>query len=344
MPSALAGKAAPRPLGFEYAQRWCNFVLFRPKNLPDDVQVETTLLRPEAPPGRQSQAKKGESRPEWSASNRSSYRVTLRRGADMVRIKQFLYDWAPPACDHPSLWGCRATAFPLGQSICWTGTDYRSRRAACVAMDRTTIELAVCEGSFSDTELRNILNQLEPAMPAAREDIIRTPLVELAYQRRHRERTIEVPTGYHRHRRRECWSSEACRSNEIPQFVLNAVHPRLRIPPYRLNGAFVFWEGPRLCEADFVYEDPRIRGRSLRLLVVANDCACYPPTHEKQVCTFRIESVNGHEVHYAYLDERYGPHEAVFQVDNFVWFLLAKPAPTTDTDWFRRVLARTVPQ
>ncbi len=154
--------AGVRRLGWEEAQAWCNFVLMCPTVLPDDLELARAEIRPEAPPGRLSHANQT-SRPDWTQSNRAVHRTEFIGHHRRLRIKQFLYDYAPPAFDHPCLWESEnIRPFPVGNLLGWLGTDFRQRQAATVSFDRTTVELSVTEGAFKDMELQSICRGLGP--------------------------------------------------------------------------------------------------------------------------------------------------------------------------------------
>ena len=94
--SARAADAGIQALDWEQAQPWCNFVLLRPSALPAGLALVKQELRPEAPPP------EGVSPSELAASGtRSSYRGEYEGAGRWLRLKQFLYDWAPPAFAGP---------------------------------------------------------------------------------------------------------------------------------------------------------------------------------------------------------------------------------------------------
>src|SRR5262245_31177450 len=199
-PSVDSPEAAIRAASWEEAQPWCNFVLLAPSVLPPGTTLEAMTLRPEAPPGRVEGAAP-DGRPDWSSANRSCFRFEIAGAGRRLRVKEFLYDWAPAAFDHPSLWKSRNRGFPVGAHIGWIGLDFRKRPGASLHVERTMTELSVVEGAFSDEELQVICRGLAPAVPRARELIARTSLADLSYAARHVERIIEVPVGYFRHHR-----------------------------------------------------------------------------------------------------------------------------------------------
>jgi hypothetical protein len=73
----------PKPLkelGWEEAQSYCNFILFKPQDeFLKKFKVIETSLRTE------------------SSTDFASHRYVLQSSNVLLSIKQFLYDWAPPA-------------------------------------------------------------------------------------------------------------------------------------------------------------------------------------------------------------------------------------------------------
>lgn len=314
-------------LGWEEAQAAVNFVLFRPDPLPEGLLVEAASVRPEAPP-----------RPDlnlgWTIGNRSAHRCELAGEGSRIRVKQFLYDWAPPAWDHPSLTGA-AVPFVVGGHVGWLGRDFRGSSAATVTLDRTTIELSVRDGECPEELLVALCQTLRPVSADARAAILRTPFGKLAYRSRHEDRTPSVPVGYWRHRRG-------------PPDMPVRIHERVPLgvpggnlaPPARLGFLLdtvqVFGGPPGPLEVEYLYADAADPGRTIRLLVSragAESPVRFPPTLEGQPC-----GVRQGDVHHAYGDARYGPHEAVWQADGLNVMLLTKPAPWTDRFWFDRLL------
>jgi hypothetical protein len=345
-PSVESEQAKVRRTDWDEAQSWCNFVLMRPAVFPDDLALERKEIRAEAPPGRAANVDKS-SRPDWTQSNRAVHRCELIGRERRLRIKQFLYDYAPPAFDHPCLWeSSNIRAFPVGDYLGWLGTDFRKLPAATVSFDRTTIELSVIAGTFSDQELEAICRGLSPAVPKVHDQILRTSFADLCYQSRYREPPIAVPVGYWAHKRAESHKITVLRAQDVP-----ADDPCFRVSPpkdygYLLNTAFVFDNQGRLQEVDLVFEHAKDSGRYMRLLISPSDAAKglpYPPVREqRQPCSSRVLRVKDHDVHHAYLDERYGQHEAVWQKDGLNIMLIVKPATWTNMAWFDNLLERMI--
>ena len=339
--------AGVRSIGWKEAQAWCNFVLLRPTVLTDDIELESAKIRPEAPPGRPAHANQS-SRPDWTQSNRAAHRAEFTGHQRRLRIKQFLYDYAPPAFDHPCLWeSVNIRPFAVGNFLGWLGTDFRKLQAATVSFDRTTVELSVTEGAFKDEELQAICRGLAPAVPEVRERILSTPFADLCYQSRHREPPIAVRVGYWAHKRLpESLPLSVLRDEQIPNVASN-----FNVSPpgeygYRLNSAFIFGDAQKQQEIDYLFEHVEDAGRYMRVLVSPSDMeggVPYPPVREtRQACTSRVLTIRRQEVYHAYHDERYGQHEAVWQKDGFNIVLIVKPTISTDVTWFGRLLEAMV--
>jgi len=263
-----------------------------------------------------------------------------------VRIKQFLYDWAPPAWDHPALCGADTRPFVVGGHVGWVGRDFRGFEAATVTLDRTTVELSVREGSGAEALLVALCHVLRPVSEEARERILHTPFGELAYRSRHKDRTMEVPVGFWRHRRGPSDVPVRTYTAENAPPSLPGMHlaPPARLG-YRLDTVLVFGDPAAPQEVEYLYADVADPGRTIRLLVSPSGATHglpWPPAPEGEPCAMEHLDVEGREVHYAYADPHYGPHEAAWHAGGLNVMLLVKPAPWTDRFWFQRVLSEMV--
>jgi hypothetical protein len=257
-------------------------------------------------------------------------------------MKQFLYDWAPPAFDHPCLWRCKAEPFLVGKNIGWLGTDFKKARAASVSIDRTMVELSVMEGSFTDDELRTICRSLVPVDKNARKQIIATPLAELCYQHRHSERTHSLPCGLFAHRRESTSRLSLARGDAAPESLPGrTIRPSAEFG-YRVDSVFWFSEQTeRTREAEFVYELGDPAGSYVRVLVSpkSSNAIAFPPRIDEQPCSHHIVEIADQPVHTAFVTEPFGPHEAVWQQDDLTVMLLTKPRADSDIKWFHRLVA-----
>jgi hypothetical protein len=338
-------QAEIRSMAWEEAQDWCNFVLMKPTLLPDGVSLETAEMRPESPPGRREGAKES-GLPDWTLSNRAAHRSVLAGKDRRVRIKQFLYDWAPVAFDCPGLWLSPVVRhFFVGADVGWLGTDFRKLAGASVCLDRTTIELSVLNGSFSDDELQQICKGLRPVRPDARDRILHTPLATLCYQSRHSELPIAVPVGF--------WAHERKPQRPLTHVFLAATAPpdlpgSDTTPPsnsgYELDSVFAYGDLAHPEEADFVYYRSDRPNLSLRVLASRESGAPagigYPPALDRQPCHSETLSIAGKTVYYAFSNDAVGPHEVVYQARGLNVMLLVKPAPYTSRSWFLGLLNR----
>jgi hypothetical protein len=344
--SIESSEAEIRGMSWEEAQEWCNFILMKPTLLPEGMSLETAEMRPESPPGRRDGPKDG--RPSWTLSNRACHRCVLAGKERRVRIKQYLYDWAPPAFDCPCLWLSPAVRhFLVGSDVGWLGTDFRGLPGASVSLDRTMIELSVLSGSFSDDELQQICKGLRPVNPEARNQILHTPLAALCYQSRQREATIAVPVGFWAHQRK-------------PESLVTHVFPGAAAPPdlpgadiaapsdygYELDTVFTYGDVAHPDEADFVYyqsDRPNLYVRVLASLENAKQAGIgYPPVLDRQPCRSETISIAGKTVYYAFSNEDVGPHEVVYQAHGLTVMLLTKPAQYTNRSWFLGLLGRVL--
>lgn len=310
-------------------QRECNFVVFRPTHLPGGLHVDAVSLRPESPP---TVEPTGEHL-VWKGSNRSSVRVELSDHTRRLRMKQFLYDWAPPAFDHPSLWPSENRSFPVGSRLGWVGTDYAGRPAASFHVDRTMIEFAVLEGVVDDAEWCELCTGLHPLDPGAREEILATPFALLAYQSRHLVPCTSVPVSYWDYRRS---SAEVV----LPASAAPPGLPGEHICPrpargLRLDSIYIYGTESTFDEIDYMWcrdDDP---GDWLHVLVSPHGSPRgfpFPPRPGRQPCKHAMLEVAGHEVAYAWL-EALGPHQFAFRAGGLVVVVLFTPRAWTTKDW-----------
>ncbi len=123
-------------------------MVFRPEWLPPDCSISQVTLRPEQPPGRPGgiDARQIGQTP-WSEGNPCSVRAVVTGAQRRLRLKQFLYAWAPPAASTSALWKSpQLTPVMCQDAIAWLGTDYMGRAGACVQRMRTEIEVSEEDG------------------------------------------------------------------------------------------------------------------------------------------------------------------------------------------------------
>lgn len=326
-------------MGWREAQDWCNFVLLRPGWLPFGAEIESARIRPEAPPGRTGADDR--ERSPWTASNRSSHRCVIAAPGGRVRMKQFLYDWAPPAFDHPALWKSEVEPFAVESRIGWLGIDYRGQMAASLHARRTMVELSIERGSVPARDLVAICRGLQPVSDAAAARIGATSLAALSYAYRHEDSAVSVPVGYFRHHRSpRSLRLRACLPGDTPRELPGRATVGRLATRCPLDSLFLVEEAGAAVEADWVFRDPADPDTTLRLLVTRDGkhAIPFPPEAEPQPCRKATLTVGGTSVHHAWADERYGPHEAVWAQEGVVRMLLARPRTGASTEWFRRLL------
>jgi hypothetical protein len=188
-------------LTLQEAQGSTNFVVMQPAWLPPDCVLGPTSLRDEQPPGRpEGSDRAAMAQTPWSSGNPCSIRTLVRGAGRALRIKQFLYDWAPPAASVAPLWDSpELHPFACGGAVGWDGTDYRAAHGACIERERTQIEVSCLEGEFGRDELSRLLCSLQVAAPERAAVVQRTPFHRLNYWVRYRLAPVRVPYGLFRY-------------------------------------------------------------------------------------------------------------------------------------------------
>lgn len=321
-------------LDWEQAQPWCNFILMRPVKLPIGIHVIKKQLRTESTGG-----------------NRSTYHCIIGNETKKASIKQFLYDWAPPAYDHPNLWrnteisSIEDTPIPqphlLDNNVVWIGLNYRRQPAASANILRTSVEITVIEGNFSHEELLEICQNLQPVDTVLMQQILSTSFAELSYAYRHSSFASPVPLSYWHYNRQEDMSVHAYSWNSVPEHI---VKEHLCLPesvPYAPNSVFTFGDPQNPTEIEYYYEHIDHPGSYIRLLTTTTKSKYsipFPPQIGDQSCNSYTVEVKGHTVYYSFLTEQFGPHEAIWQQGENTILLLAKPAPWTNRKWMANLL------
>lgn len=291
------------------AQDWCSFVVFAPRGLPAGAEIIQSTLRREAPPGRVGESTAG--RTPWSENNPSAFRVEISYGDRKLRLKQFLYDWAFPALDHPALWESATYAVPLDdRHVVWLGVDYMSRRGASARIARTTIELSIIDGEFSDDEIVALYRSLRPVDDAAAEAIADTPFAVLSYWARQPDAAaVSVPLGlwkvHQSSAARLHWRPASASAAAVAEFQLPSTLGGLTLD----STAADMGDNPVAVEVVYA-ADPR-RNRELRLHQYRADQPARHLELEAHPGSDEQLPLAGRRVHLAWVDERYGPFDAV---------------------------------
>ncbi|WP_415378946.1 hypothetical protein [Halosimplex sp. TS25] len=344
----------PRETTFTDAQAGANFVVFEPGWLPDDCAVVETTFRPEQPPGRPEGVDAEElGQTPWSDGNPCALRAVVEGEGRRLRIKEFLYDWAPPAASIAPLWGTEdPTPVDAGDAVGFLGTDYKDNRGACVQRARTQIEVSVLAGEFTDEELESLLDGLEPATdPASRDSgataVRQVPFHRLSYWARYRFESVGVPHGL--------WDHGIARPYHecVPcsPAALGDAEPQLLVPgesdgserdvggEFALDSVVAF---PGADAVEAVYRHEATGSDHLWITAAAPDSALapeLPPEPADQPAAVR-ESVALRDttVHYAALTEDRGAWEAVWTENGVTYVVVAGASRALDGEGFRRLV------
>lgn len=307
---ASAAELDPVPPAMEpaQAQRWCDFVVWRPTSLPAGCDSVVGTLRREAPPGRTGDTA---GRTPWSDANPSAYRTEISGGGRRLRLKQFLYDWDFPAADHPCLWGGPTRPVEIGDGrVVWLGIDYLRNRAASARMARTTVELSALEGEFGEDEIVALFAALRPAAPEAVPAVLATPFSELSYWARHPVDMVSVPTGvFVCHRRgRGAWVAP----DDLAAFLAGQGVPA-SVGGFRADSAATFGDGSGRRELEVVYASAS--GGELRLVAqrTGGGRLEFPPRREKHPAKAEVASLGSRPVHLGYVSAEFGACDAWWQ-------------------------------
>lgn len=327
VPEAAQLEDHPPVMPLEQAQEWCNFTVLSPTRLPDGCDTVVSTIRKEAPPGRRDGVTDG--RTPWTAINPVAVRTEISGPGRGLRIKQFLYDWAFPALDHPCLWENPTTAHPLPDgAVVWHGIDYMGRTGASARLHRTLIETSVLSGEFSRDDIDELYRGLVPASPEAQRRIEATGFAALRYWARHPDAEAPaVPTGM--------WRLSRAKEHGAGDWTGDTAGPRAEhglpaaLAGYEAEAAAVYATPSGQREIDVVYTVRPRRDRELRLTVQRHGRGrlTVPPQPSTHPAQRAVVTIAGTQVHLAWIDEDHGPFDAVWH------------DPRTGTD--RRLLSST---
>lgn len=301
--------AEPPALSGADAQTWCNFVLLLPGQLPPGTRLERSSVRREAPPGRLGDATVG--RTPWSENNPSAYRFEVSDGHRTLRVKEFLYDWAFPALDHPALWGSHTRALAIDDShVLWYGIDYQGHRGASARIARTMVELSVLKGTFTDEEIRDLYRSLRPVDDHAARAIANTPFARLSYwARRPDAPVIAVPLGLWNIHQPETARLRWSTARDADAFRIEHGLPTV-LGGLQLDSVATD-DGTAPVATEAVYAGGQGRNHELRLQLYRRGTE--PRSIERDQHPGHDEPllVDGRRVHLAWIDDRYGPFDAI---------------------------------
>lgn len=344
----LADRREVQPLvktTFAAAQETVNFVVFRPEWLPVDCILTEVTLRPEQAPGRPGGMQAQEiGQTPWTEANPGSVRAVFRGKQRCLRLKQFLYDWAPPAASTAPLWNSpHLTPVPGQNAIAWLGTDYLQRPGGCIQLMRTQIEISVMEGEFSEDELGRLLVQLTPAAWESSRAVRGAAFHRLNYWVRYQLRGVQVPYGlwgYHHPRHYD--QSQAVSLDEL------VAKPPLRLllpvdSPYVFDSAVIIaGEQPFHHEIELIYRHQENMSDHLWMTAIDQNSELtlpIPPEPETHRAAVRqAQGLRNTTVWYAALSEQYGAWEAFWEEEKIRYAVWAGTTPFQDGDQFKTLV------
>lgn len=315
------------------AQPWCNFVLFEPTHIPDQFTLAKQQLRKE------------------SQDYPSSFRVVLEHSESrqQLSIKQFLYDWAPPAYDYPSLWlntakfSATAILAPapvlIGERVLWVGKNYRGQNAATIDLARTRIEITFGNFNVEQETLIKIIEGLKPCNEVLQKQILQTPFAMLSYYYRYQKKASNVPLSFWRHLRNATCQAVALvpkqkiNHDDLPSDLENI----LKVKGYNLNSIFeIRTSEQEVSEKEYLFEHEKVSGVFIHVLATANHSAhpiAFPPQIGDQVCVHKKFPHKGKDIYLATVDEKYGNVELVFKDEKRIYLMIIRAAAWVTKAW-----------
>ncbi|MCP5089016.1 MAG: hypothetical protein GY952_19730 [Rhodobacteraceae bacterium] len=340
-----AEKDTPRILAAtpEMAQALVNFTILRPRFVPADVRMTESSVRLESPPDETDTVERGQRPPDWTSANTCSYLSRFEGDGRSFRLKQFFYDWAPPACDHPPLWNSKVRAVPsVPPFVCWIGTDFLDRAGATSRINRTSVEMSVTNGSFTDEEIACIFSGLDTACPQYARMLDDVCSAQLNYWSRHDLPIVDVPYGLFQIRRSD--HAERCKwlpgAVHLSGFAQPRIHEKFG---FVLDSTGIFGnENTR--ELELVFAAPPAKGREVRMIIQRSDRGriAWPPKPSTHPAAGEAVEIDGNEVHLRFIDVGVGPFAAVFKAAGMRVMVLTSSAYGQDRAWFHDLLSTLI--
>ncbi len=320
------------------AQPWCNFIVFTMGSLPKGFFIVKQQLRKE------------------SQKSQSSFRIVLENEkSKQIAIKQFLYDWAPPAYDYPCLW-LNTGAFSatnvlaprginVGNRLLWIGKNYRGQNAATIDCERTRIEVTFDNIDLLDEDLIIMIQDLRSCDEKIKKQILSTPFSHLSYYYRHKINTSEVPLSFWRHiRHKSCFTITLPTEEKIThKWLPDTLQDTLGKEGYYLNGIIGISEPHgNIVEKEYLFEHHQHAGVFIHILVAPNTSIYpiqFPPLIGDQICEHEIID-EGDGVHLAYSYQRKGNFELAWKSDGLIYLMIIRAAKWTSAEWALNVIKK----
>ncbi len=292
-----------------------NFIVHYPYQLPEDSQLVEASLRPERPPGRCADDEQITGLCPWTQGNPSNLRMLISGKKRQLRIKQFFYDWAPPAAGLPCLWESpELQAVATQKEIAWFGTDYKKNYGISLLRNGTLIELSVLSGHYTDTELTEIIDNLKPINTTSPNNIAHHSFFERNYWVRYKHEGIKVPHGLYRYNTRHYFNKATpLNLSEIP-----VGEPALYQPPDQfIFDSAICISDDTILEYHILYISQYNHSDQLWLQIeVKNEHTAiqFPlELDDHPVANTECIHYKRHDIYFATAAPQYGGHEAYWQ-------------------------------
>ncbi|HTU82456.1 MAG TPA: hypothetical protein VMF61_10025 [Candidatus Acidoferrales bacterium] len=340
----------PREIEPAGAQAETNFVVFATGWLPGDCTPGRTTLRPEQPPGRAGLSAESIAQSPHSENNACSLHTEIRGSGRRLRIKQFLYDWAPPTAGSATLWKTPwLQPVRSGDTAGWMGVDFKGNTGACIQRARTQIEVSVLEGTVGRDELARIVDGLREAEPRGALAVKQTPFHVLNYHVRFKRAGANVPYGLHRYEepRRydvaEPVDLRATAFRRIPSMFAGVTGFEIRHDSsVRMNDASC-----ARGEDESLFRDAANESDHVWCSWISKDAADAYPARleiyaEHPTALAEVASIRTVDAAFATLDHDYGGHEAFWETGGRRFAIWTSPSLRLDYRRFRAFVAAFV--
>jgi len=319
-----------------------NFIFHYPNWFPEDCHISECTLRLELPPGRSEQEDKTKLSP-WTHANPSTIRVIINGKNRSLRIKQFLYDWAPPAAGLPCLWESKKiTAIETDQEIGWLGIDYKQNQAGCLQRNQTQIELSVTKGKFSPKELHNIMDALQPIQGKPHNETLKAnSFFKLNYWVKYQQEGLKVPHGLYRYISKHYF-------NHAKLINLEMLHNKgIKLPSklahYQFNSSICIDDlDTNILEYEIIYHSAINNSDQIWIHIEIRNEAfplLFPLGYDDHPTEyFEQKKINGIQVSLASLHKSYGGHEALWTKPNYKIGMWTTSSQQLDYQCFQRIV------
>jgi len=326
-----------------------NFIVYDFNNLPDRYQVTEDGFREEN---------------MQQDYPRSSYKIKLhdKLTKSTIEVKQFNYDWAPPAYDCPSLWANHITFdhtlipkpshFIVNSKVGWIGKNYRNEQALSIIQNRTTTEVCIKDsaGKEVDVDLQELTKYLKPADLQAQSQLIDKTYAELSYAGSSSVNIVDVPFSFWKSSSgKELKYQKAFSHFNLPDFIAKL---KINIPDsykYKLDTVFYYFQTPEMEKTgrvEFIYAHQNDKDVNIRVVAWPNSKSHsikYPPEPDTtQKFEHSVLKIGGKDVYVAYRNKEVGPFEAVWNGEDYNYLLITKPEVFTDDKWFHSLLGDVI--